>query len=95
MTLSPRLALTLLLLATHPSRAADPPSLTLTTDTAAYCTQLAHQIETRHSPNLEVQRLLTEGRELCDHGQTRVGIRRLRRAHVMLHHHTPHEDAPQ
>ncbi len=65
---------------------ADPPSFALMTDTPAYCGQLARQVADRHSPVLDVQRLLAEGRELCDRGEVRGGIRRLRRALVLLHH---------
>ena len=36
----------------------------------------------------DVQRLLAEGREMCDRGKTRGGIRRLRHALVLLHHKT-------
>ena len=76
----------LLLLAASPCLANDPPSFALTTDTASYCAQLAKQVADRHSTLLDVQRLLAEGREMCDRGQVRGGIKRLRRALVMLHH---------
>lgn len=86
--MSRRLVLPLVLLAASPCRA-DEPSFPLTSDTLPYCVQLAHQITERHSANADIQRLLTEGRELCDRGQVRGGIRRLRRALVMLHHRAP------
>ncbi len=83
-----------LLLAAQPLPAArclaqEPQSFALTSDTPAYCVQLAREVTERHSQVLDVQRLLAEGKELCDHGQVRGGIRRLRRALVLLHHKTP------
>ena len=64
----------------------EPPSFALTSDTPAYCAQLVRQVAERHSPSFDVQRLLAEGREMCESGQVRGGIRRLRRALVLLHH---------
>ena len=64
----------------------EPPSFALTTDTPAYCSQLVRQVAERHSPLNDVQRLLAEGREMCENGEIRGGIRRLRRALVLLHH---------
>ena len=89
-----RRAVLLLLLAAQPPtaarcRAQEPQSFALTSDTPAYCAQLARQIVERHSPVLDVQRLLAEGREMCDRGQIRGGIRRLRHALVLLHHKNP------
>jgi hypothetical protein len=88
-----RRALLLLLLLASPCFADDPPSFALTSDTPAYCAQLARQIADRHSTVSDVQRLLGEGREMCDRGQIRGGIRRLRRALVILHHRLVKEDA--
>ena len=80
-----RRTILLLIVAASPCLA-DEPSFALTSDTVAYCSQLARQVNERHSANFEVQRLLAEGRELCDRGQIRGGIRRLRHALVLLHH---------
>jgi len=74
------------LLAAAPAWADDPPSFALTTDTPQYCAQLAKQITDRHSAIPDVGRLLSEGTDMCGRGQIRGGIRRLRRALVMLHH---------
>ena len=87
-----RSLLPLLLLAASPCLA-DEPSFALTSDTQAYCTQLARQVGDRHSANLDIQRLLAEGREMCDRGQIRGGIRRLRRALILLRH-KPLKEAP-
>jgi hypothetical protein len=78
--------LLMLLLAALPAMADDLPSFQLTTDTPQYCTQLAKQVGDRHSAIADVQRVLAEGRDMCDRGETRGGIRRLRRALVILHH---------
>ena len=72
----------------------EPPSFALTTDTPAYCAQLVRQVAERHSPSLDVQRLLAEGREMCENGEVRGGIRRLRRALVLLHHRAVREEPP-
>jgi len=82
--------------AVSPAWAEDPPSFAITTDTPQYCAQLAKQLTDRKSPLADVQHLLAEGRDMCDRGQTRGGIRRLRRALVILHHHRPaKEPAPK
>ena len=72
----------------------EPPSFALTTDTPAYCAQLVRQVAERHSASLDVQRLLAEGREMCENGEVRGGIRRLRRALVLLHHRAVREEPP-
>jgi hypothetical protein len=84
----------LLLLAAMPALADDLPSFTLTTDTPAYCAQLAKQVGDRHSTIPDVQRLLAEGHDMCDHGEVRGGIKRLRRALVILHHRKAPKDVP-
>jgi hypothetical protein len=76
----------LMLLVALPALADDLPSFSVTTDTPQYCTQLAKQVTDRHSLIPDVLRLLAEGRDMCDRGETRGGIRRLRRALVILHH---------
>ena len=78
-----------------PGRADDPPSFVLTSDTPVYCAQLARQLADRHSPLLDVQRLLAEGREMCENGEVRAGIRRLRRALVILHHRALRDEPEQ
>ena len=92
------LLLTLTLVAQVPgapaARADDPQSFTLTTDTPQYCAQLAKQVTDRHSTLPDVKRLLAEGRDLCDRGEVRGGIRRLRRALVMLHHRRTAKEQP-
>ena len=69
-----------------PVSAQEPPTYELTTDTPAYCTQLAHDVASRHSALPEVERLLAEGEAMCERGQIRGGILRLRRALLILHH---------
>lgn len=65
--------------------AQDAPPIPLTSDTAQYCAQLAKQITDWHSSLPEVARLLADGREMCEQGEVRSGLRRLRRALVILH----------
>ncbi len=65
--------------------AQDASPIPLTSDTAQYCAQLARQITDRHSSLPEVARLLADGREMCEQGEVRSGLRRLRRALVILH----------
>jgi hypothetical protein len=49
-------------------------------DTEAYCDQLQARAVTCLARHPELQRLVDEGRQMCDHGQIRGGIARLRRA---------------
>ena len=83
------------LLAVPRALAQDVPSFTLTTDTPQYCAQLAKQVADHHSAIPDVQHLLSEGHDMCDRGQIRGGIRRLRRALVILHHHRAASPAPK
>jgi hypothetical protein len=63
--------------------------MTVTTDTPQYCAQLVQQIAQRHSSLPDVARLLSEGRELCEQGEVRTGLRHLRRAEIILNHQAP------
>ncbi len=60
----------------------------VTTDTPQYCLQLldevSQQVRVHAHPPDEVTSLSTEGQRMCDQGQTRGGIMRLRRALVLL-----------
>jgi hypothetical protein len=60
----------------------------VTTDTPQYCLQLldqvSEQVRVNAHPPQEVTSLSTEGQRMCDQGQTRGGIMRLRRALVLL-----------
>ena len=61
-------------------RLGDAPVLEVTTDSRAYCRTLSRQIETYRNLSREVRDLQAEGGMLCDQGQVRGGINRLRRA---------------
>ena len=62
-----------------------PPPMIVTSDTADYCARLWRQIQARGSAVPAVVRDLgEEGHSLCDDGQVRGGINRLRRALMML-----------
>ncbi len=54
------------------------------TDTPAYCMDLARLVNMRDTRPPEVDRLAAEGRDMCDHGEVRGGILRLRRAVRMM-----------
>jgi hypothetical protein len=60
----------------------------VTTDTPQYCLQLLDEVSelvrVRTNPPEEVSNLSTEGQRMCDQGQTRGGIMRLRRALILL-----------
>jgi hypothetical protein len=64
------------------------PPAQVTTDTPQYCLQLldqvSEQVRVNAHPPEEVTNLSTEGQRMCDQGQTRGGIMRLRRALVLL-----------
>ena len=58
------------------------------TDTPQYCLELLDRVSallrTWPTPPQEVTSLSSEGQRMCDQGQTRSGIMRLRRALVLL-----------
>ncbi len=77
-----RIAAILLAAAAFPAQAQDKP-MRVTSDTPEYCAQLQLRLA-RIAPVMEdVRRLVAEGREMCDHGEVRGGIVRLRRALVL------------
>jgi hypothetical protein len=88
-------ALTLLMLVVSPCAAplclADE-APAVTSDTLTFCRDLAQKVADRHSPLPDVQRLLSEGRDMCERGMVRGGIRRIRRALVTLKHKMPKEE---
>lgn len=66
----------------------DTPSM-ITTDTPAYCGELLDHLAalvhlSRGPPSDRVLLLSDEGRRMCESGQTRNGIARLRRAIMLL-----------
>ncbi len=79
-------ALLPVLVSTGAGRAEDPPVQIITTDTPEYCVTLQQMVEGLHSPMPEVKHLLNEGRLMCDHGDIRPGIARLRRALILGRH---------
>jgi hypothetical protein len=86
-------ASTLACLAAPAAMAQEEPTLEITTDTLEYCITLQHMVVQRGSRLPEVQRLLNEGRRMCDHGEIRVGIARLRQAMILSRR--PIEPAPE
>jgi hypothetical protein len=72
----------------------DSAPMEVTTDTQEYCVYLQDKLHTlvltaAAPPPREVTDLSTEGQRMCDHGQTRGGIMRLRRALLILQHDDP------
>jgi hypothetical protein len=68
-----------------------PPPQQVTTDTPQYCLQLLDRVSEMvriagSPPPQEVTFLSSEGQRMCDQGQTRGGILRLRRALVLMMH---------
>jgi len=69
------------------------PPMEITTDTPEYCQKLLRRITemvrlaTVPVPH-EASDLTTEGQKMCDHGQTRMGIMRLRSALMIMERDT-------
>ena len=66
-----------------------PPPAIVTTDTAAYCRELSDKLAelvriAPRPPEDEVLDMGVEGRHLCDEGQVRGGILRLRRGVMVM-----------
>jgi hypothetical protein len=75
-------------------QAHDSPPVGVTTDTAEYCLYLQDRIHTLilaavAPPSHEATALTQEGQRICEHGQTRGGIMRLRRALLLIRHEDP------
>lgn len=57
---------------------AAPAAVTVTSDSASYCDDLARRLP--QAASVEVARLWREGKTMCDQGHVRSGIMQLRRA---------------
>ena len=71
--------------------ASQSPPQQVTTDTPEYCLQLLDRVSEMvrvagSPPPQEVAFLSSEGQRMCDQGQTRGGILRLRRALLLMMH---------
>jgi len=71
--------------------ASQPPPEQVTSDTSEYCLHLLDRVGdmvrmATAPPPQEVTSLSTEGQRMCDQGQTRAGILRLRRALLLMMH---------
>lgn len=67
------------------------PAQRVTTDTPEYCLQLLDRVSelvrlAATPPPQDVTQLSSEGQKMCDQGQTRGGILRLRRALMLMMH---------
>ncbi len=70
-----------------PAHGEDGPVERLTTDTPEFCQHLVGRLEQAEQAKPTSQAVLTlagEGRRMCDHGEARRGVHRLRRAMRML-----------
>jgi hypothetical protein len=68
-----------------------PPPMEVTTDTPEYCSQLADRVNSlveiaATKPPQQVAYLQVEGKRMCEQGQTRGGIMRLRQAILLMKH---------
>jgi hypothetical protein len=66
----------------------------ITTDTLEYCVNLQQMVVQRGSRLPDVKHLLVEGKRMCDHGEIRAGISRLRQALILSRHHPPLPSLP-
>jgi hypothetical protein len=83
-------AISVAVLAAMPVAGQSPPQQ-VTTDTPEFCIQLLDRVSelvriADVPPPQEVTLLSSEGQRMCDQGQTRGGIMRLRRALMMMLH---------
>ena len=63
---------------------AQPAPVAVTTDTPEYCERMTERVATCPDLTAEMHRLLDEGRHLCERGEVRGGIMRLRRAMLLV-----------
>ncbi len=77
------LAVALLFVAGGVTHAEDPECIT--SDTPAYCAKLARQMNALSYMPPHARTLRAEGQAMCEHGQVRAGLARLRRAMVIVH----------
>jgi hypothetical protein len=71
------------------ARGEDNPPAVIITDTEAYCDHLQQMIGDRALHVPDARRLFAEGRRMCDHGEVRAGIARLRQALIIVRHRAP------
>jgi hypothetical protein len=55
-------------------------------DTIEYCAHLQHMIQDAPVRATDINVLLNEGRRMCEHGEVRRGVARLRTALWLMHH---------
>jgi len=67
------------------------PRTVILSDTEAYCQDLGRMVSMHPRRGPEVERLAAQGREMCDRGEIRGGILRLRQAVRILNHGYRHE----
>lgn len=78
---APRVVLCALLWAQ--AAAAQQKPMAVITDTTDYCEELHRRLTACDPTDSEILMLIREGQQMCDHGEVRGGILRLRRALIM------------
>ena len=75
----------------HDGAVGESPPEQITTDTLAYCRELAARLEQLTNAAAEIPAAVTTlsvvGKQMCEQGLTRAGIMRLRTAIVLMLHH--------
>lgn len=81
-------------IAAQDGEAPDARTMIVTSDSGAYCRTLSGVIDAHGALPREVKELKTQGDWLCNEGQVRGGIARLRRALIVLHKEPPADELP-
>lgn len=66
--------------------AAQQKPMAVITDTTDYCEELHRRLKACDTADADVLVLIREGQQMCDHGEVRGGILRLRRALLIARH---------
>jgi hypothetical protein len=70
----------------YSAHAQEPPPVRVLSDTVEYCTHLQQLIQERLARPPDVNKLFADGRRMCEHGEVRRGVARLRSALWLLNH---------
>jgi hypothetical protein len=66
--------------------AQEAPPVRVLSDTVEYCTHLQQLVQERPARPPDVNKLFADGRRMCEHGEVRRGVSRLRNALWLLNH---------
>lgn len=70
----------------YAAHAQEPPPVRVLSDTVEYCAHLQQLIQERPGRPPDVNKLFMDGRRMCEHGEVRRGVSRLRNALWLLNH---------